>query len=103
MTNYKLKEEQPDPDQVDVNRKITVAITYDLDTDECVIDSGFVNAGLTFKEPLEYTSHLIQMALEKWIREEIGMVCPNCSTEMDETWDWCPKCGYSLVEVDDEE
>lgn len=38
------------------------------------------------------------MALEKWIRERVGMVCPNCSLEMNEDWDWCPKCGYSLVE-----
>ena len=80
------------------NRIVIVTLTYGLDTDKLKIDSQFENPKFDFKDPIGYTSHLLQMALEKWIRERVGMVCPNCSLEMNEDWDWCPKCGYSLVE-----
>ena len=90
-----------DPDK-DNPREVSVKLTYNLDTDDLIIDSEFENSGLVFKDPIGYTTHLLQMGLEKWIREKVGMICPNCSVDMDEDWDWCPKCGYSLVEEEDE-
>lgn len=90
-----------DPNKDDT-REVSVVLTYNLDTDELVIDSGFENSGMVFKDPIEYTTHLLQMGLEKWIREKVGMVCPSCSVDMDESWDFCPKCGYTLLEEGDE-
>ncbi len=94
----KKKEDiQPDPN-MDDKREVVVLLKFNLDTEELEIDSGFVKSGLAFKDPVGYTTHLLQLALEKWIREKVGMVCPNCSIEMDESWDFCPKCGYTLLE-----
>ena len=90
--------EKEDGDGVKENRVVTVTLSYGLDTDKLTIDSQFENTKLDFKDPIGYTTHLLQMALEKWIREKVGMVCPSCSLEMNEDWDWCPKCGYSLVD-----
>jgi hypothetical protein len=99
---YIEKGENLDPND-DNKRTVSVTLTYNLNTEDLSIDSEFETSGLVFSDPIGYTTHLIQMGLEKWIREKVGMVCPNCSAEMDETWDWCPKCGYSLVdEVEDE-
>lgn len=80
------------------DRKVSVTLTFGLDTDELTIDSQFENKESEFKDPIGYTTHLLQMGLEKWIRTKVGMICPGCSIDMDEDWDWCPKCGYSLVE-----
>ena len=94
---------QENPNNDDV-RKVSVVLTYDLNTDELEIDSGFEKKQMVFADPIGYTTHLLQLGLEKWIREKVGMVCPNCSVEMNEDWDWCPKCGYSLVdEIEKEE
>lgn len=97
------QKDNSNPNNDDV-RKISVTLTYDLNTDELDIDSGFENKGIVFADPIGYTTHLLQMGLEKWIREKVGMICPNCSLQMNEDWDWCPKCGYSLVdEIEKEE
>lgn len=97
---YEEKGNDIDPNDI---RKIEVTLIYDLDKDELEIDSGFEKIGLTFKDPIGYTTHLLQMGLEQWIRTKVGMICPNCSVEMEEDWDWCPKCGYSLVDEEDNE
>lgn len=91
-----------DPTKDDV-REISVVITFNLDTEKLTIDSGFETSGLVFKDPIGYTTHLLQMGLEKWIREKVGMICPNCSKDMEEDWDFCPACGYSLLEDENEE
>lgn len=93
----------PDPNADAARRTISIVLNFNLDTEELVIDSGFEDAGLAFKDPIGYTTQLLQMALEKWIREKVGMICPNCSIEMDESWDYCPKCGYTLLEETDVE
>jgi len=90
----------PDPGN-DNPREVVVALKFNLDTEKLEIDSGFKDTGLAFKDPIGYTTHLLQMALEKWIREEVGMICPGCSIEMAEDWDYCPKCGYTLLEEED--
>ena len=87
----------------DLNRTVEVKLTWDLDREELDIDSGFEHTGTNFKDPIGYTTNLIQRALEKWIREKVGMICPNCSSDMEEDWDFCPKCGYSLLEEMEEE
>lgn len=87
----------PDPNN-DRSREVAVILKFDLDTEKLEIESGFEDKGLAFKDPIGYTTHLLQMGLEKWIREKVGMVCPGCSIEMDEDWDFCPKCGYTLLE-----
>ena len=74
-------------------REVAVILKFNLNTEELEIESGFEDAGLAFKDPIGYTTNLLQMGLEKWIREKVGMVCPNCSVEMEESWDFCPKCG----------
>lgn len=90
-----------DPNK-DEKRTVSVTLTWNLDTEELHIDSEFENSGMVFKDPVSYTTELIQRGLEKWIREKVGMVCPSCSVEMDESWDFCPKCGYTLLEEGDE-
>lgn len=108
---FEKEEEKPIGEEVpktndpndDDKRTVSVVLTYDLDRDELEIDSGFENSGLAFKDPIGYTTHLLQMGLEQWIRTKVGMVCPNCSIDMEEDWDWCPKCGYSLVDEDENE
>lgn len=91
----------PDP-KSDEKRMISVILNWNLDTEELDIESGFEETGLAFKDPIGYTTHLLQMGLEKWIREKVGMICPGCSIEMEEDWDYCPKCGYTLLEEVDE-
>jgi len=96
-------QDSSNPNNDDV-RKVSVTLTYDLNTDELEIDSGFENKQMVFADPIGYTTHLLQLGLETWIRKRVGMVCPSCSNDMDESWDWCPKCGYSLVdEIEKEE
>ena len=90
--------EKEDGEKVEDNRTVSIILTYGLDTDKLKIDSQFENPKYDFKDPIGYTTHLLQLALEKWIIERVGMVCPSCSVEMNEDWDWCPKCGYSLVD-----
>lgn len=75
--------------------KVEVVITYDLDNEDIEIKSGFMNNPEGFKDPIGYTSHLIELALEKWIREKIGITCPECGTELNPEWDYCPKCSWS--------
>jgi hypothetical protein len=74
-------------------REVKVTLVYDLEHDTVNIDSGFFNSD--FKDPIGYTAKLIEMSLEKWILEKIGMECPNCDIKIDPEWNFCPQCGWS--------
>jgi len=77
--------------------KVEVKITFDLNTEEVVVDSGFMNFKNEFKEPEQYTSRLLQMALVKWIKEYIGIVCPECDLKFEKEWTHCPQCGWTTT------
>jgi len=79
-----------------VKKVIEVIIRFDTDKEEVIdIESDFMNEKYNFKSPIEYTARLIQMALEKWIRDKIGIVCPECDNEFKEGWKFCPNCGWN--------
>lgn len=78
------------------NRIIEVLIGFNINTEEIeYIKSGFFDEVYGYKDPTGYTAKLIEMSLEKWIREKIGIFCPNCSNSMEENWAFCPVCGWS--------
>jgi zinc-ribbon domain len=78
-------------------RIVEIKIGFDVDDEKIkYIKSDFMNEDLDFKEPIEYTSMLLQLALETWIREKVGLFCPECQEEIGEDWIYCPKCGYSF-------
>lgn len=84
MSNKKLK------------RLIEVKIGFDIDEEEVkYIKSDFMDEQAGFKDPIGYTAKLIQMGLEKWMREKIGVTCPNCEGEFKEGWSFCPNCGWT--------
>jgi hypothetical protein len=79
------------------SRIVEIKIGFDVDDEEIkYIKSDFMDKSREFKEPVEYTVQLIQMALEKFIRDHIGLQCPECGIEIQEGWGFCPKCGYSF-------
>lgn len=59
------------------------------------IKSDFMDEETSYKDPIGYTAKLIQMGLEKWIRDKIGISCPKCDTEFKEEWEFCPYCGWN--------
>ncbi len=80
-------------------RTIEVIIGFNLNDEEIeYIKSEFFNEAYGYKDPVDYTAKLIEMALEKWIREKIGIFCPECSVQMQEDWVFCPSCGWSTEE-----
>lgn len=79
-----------------VKGTIEVIIGFNLNDEEIeYIKSEFFNESYGYKDPIGYTAKLIEMALEKWIREKIGIFCPKCEEEMKENWIYCPNCGWS--------
>jgi hypothetical protein len=75
---------------------IKVVIGFNRTSEEIdYIDSDFMKEGEGFKDPIGYTAKLIQMGLEKWIREKIGISCPKCDGEFKEGWQFCPNCGWN--------
>lgn len=86
-------------DQVESKRIIEVIIGFDA-VDEKIeyIKSDFTNETYAYKDPIGYTAKLIQMGLEKWVRDNIGVFCPECEAEMEENWKFCPNCGWSSDE-----
>lgn len=58
------------------------------------IKSDFMDKDSNYKDPIGYTVKLIQMGLEHWIREKIGIFCPECDVEFQEDWKFCPNCGW---------
>lgn len=75
---------------------VEVTIGFNLNSDEIeYIKSDFMNEKSNFKDPIGYTARLIEMGLEKWIREKIGIFCPNCDSELKEEWTFCPSCGWN--------
>jgi hypothetical protein len=82
----------------DIAKKRTIEVVIGFDATEEKIDyikSDFINEEYGFKDPVGYTAKLIEMGLEWWIREKIGIFCPECDVEMDEGWQYCPKCGWN--------
>jgi hypothetical protein len=87
---------------VDKKRVLEVIIGFNA-TDEEIeyIKSDFMNESYGFKDPIGYTAKLIQMGLEHWIREKIGIFCPECDSEMKEGWKYCPECGWSSEDYEE--
>jgi hypothetical protein len=78
-------------------RTFEVIIGFNANKEEIeYIKSDFLIEKYGFKDPIGYTAKLIQMGLEKWIREKIGIFCPECSVKMQEGWIYCPECGWSI-------
>jgi hypothetical protein len=75
---------------------IEVTIGFDTNREKIkYIKSDFLDEQYSFKDPVGYTARLIEMGLEYWIREKIGIFCPECSTELQEGWSFCPSCGWN--------
>jgi len=83
---------------------VEVVIGFNFE-DEAIeyIKSDFLKESFGFKDPIGYTAKLIQMALEKWIREKIGIFCPECDVKLEENWIYCPKCGWSTENENENE
>jgi len=80
----------------DLKDVVEVVIGFDTNREEIVyIKSDFMDNEGGYKDPIGYTAKLLQMGLEKWIREKIGIFCPSCEAQMDEGWAFCPNCGWS--------
>lgn len=75
---------------------VEVKVGFDLDEEKIkYIESDFMKNEDNYKHPIEYTARLLEFALEKWIREQVGVFCPNCDIELEEGWKYCPNCGWS--------
>jgi hypothetical protein len=75
---------------------IEVRIGFDRNREEIAyIKSDFMDEDAGFKDPIGYTAQLIQMGLEKWIRDKVGITCPECDLEFKEGWSYCPNCGWN--------
>lgn len=75
---------------------VEVKIGFNITTEEIeYIKSDFLDEKLGYKEPIEYTAKLIAMGLDKWIRDKIGVFCPNCDAELQRGWVFCPNCGWN--------
>lgn len=80
-------------------RTIEVVIGFNANREEIeYIKSDFLNEEFGYKDPIGYTAKLIQMGLETWIRDKIGIFCPECEAELQENWAFCPTCGWSSDE-----
>jgi hypothetical protein len=78
-----------------IKKIVEIKIGFDTDREEIsYIESDFMNEEYNYKDPIEYTVKLMEMALEKWIREKIGIICPNCDSTLEEGWLFCAYCGY---------
>lgn len=95
------EEEKGNVNGEEIPREVKVTIIFDLDSEECEIESGFEDSRYGFNDPIDYTAKLLQMALEKWIREKIGIVCPACGKDFEDDWNFCPECGYTLLEKEE--
>lgn len=79
---------------------VEVVIGFNLDTDEIAyIKSDFMDNKTEYKDPIGYTAMLMEMALTKWIREKIGVFCPQCDKELNEDWVFCPNCGWNPDQI----
>jgi len=77
-------------------KSVEVVIGFNAEEEEIeYIKSDFMLEEYGFKDPIGYTAKLIQMALETWIRDKIGIYCPECNNELQENWICCPNCGWS--------
>lgn len=75
---------------------IEVVVGFDINEEEIsYIKSDFMKEELGFKDGVGYTAKLLGMAMEKWIRENIGIFCPECNNKIEEKWSFCPNCGWS--------
>lgn len=83
-------------DKVEAKRIIEVTVGFDVNEEKVdYIKSDFMDETLGFKDPIGYTAKLLQMGLETWVRDNIGIFCPNCDAEMKEDWKYCPECGWT--------
>ncbi len=83
-------------DSKKLKKTIEVIIGFNPNTEIIeYIKSDFLNEDFGYKDPIGYTAKLIQMGLETWIRDKIGIHCPNCEAEFQEGWIFCPECGWS--------
>jgi len=86
-------------DKVEAKRIVEVVVGFDVNEEKIdYIKSDFMDETLGFKDPIEYTAKLLQMGLEKWVRDNIGLLCPNCDAEIQENWRYCPECGWTNEE-----
>ena len=77
-------------------KTIDVTVGFNVNDEEIeYIRSDFFKESYGYKDPIGYTAKLLQMALEKWIREKIGIFCPECESKLEEDWIFCPNCGWS--------
>lgn len=75
---------------------IEIYIGFNTNTEKIeYINSDFMDEDLNYKDPIGYTGQLMEMALEKWVRDNIGVHCPECSVELEEDWKFCPNCGWN--------
>lgn len=83
-------------EEVEEKGIIKVIIAFNVAREEIeFIKSDFLDKKYGYKDPIGYTAKLIQMGLETWIREKIGVFCPDCDSQMDEGWSFCPNCGWT--------
>ena len=83
------------PDDAE-KRIIEIVIGFNANNEKIeYIKSDFFNESYGYKDPNGYTVQLMQMAQEKWIREKIGIFCPECELIMEEDWIFCPECGWN--------
>lgn len=80
---------------------VEIKIIYDLNNDTINVISGFENND--FEDPIGNTTRLIELGLEKWIIEKVGLYCPKCEIKMQPSWEFCPQCGWSWREYKDAE
>lgn len=79
-----------------MKRIIEVTIGFDTDREKIeYIKSDFLREDYSYKDPIGYTAKLIGMGLDWWVKEKIGLFCPECETELSEGWQFCPSCGWS--------
>jgi len=79
-----------------MKKVIEVTIGFNTESEEIeYIKSDFLNENYSYKDPIGYTAKLIEMGLGWWVRNKIGLYCPECEAEMREGWAFCPNCGWS--------
>lgn len=87
-----------------LKRTIDVTIGFNANDEEIeYIKSDFMKEEYGYTDPIGYTAKLIQMGLEAWIREKIGIFCPECEVELQEGWIYCPVCGWSTEKHEQQE